>query len=168
MGAAADARLLARETVQPWSRLKPDSLRAGGLSTQFKEGVRTSDMLWTQNMVRVMSQVYGSRSTNASQGGHAIDEVEDAVEALMSVWIAGGGRQAQVSMQGVHLVSGRRDSAVQVVGPGLPGDDAELLPEELAATRLAPTHHPTEFPGSEGRLVSIQSPVTPPSNLQAC
>ena len=121
---------LARETVQAmesvWST-QPDSLRAGvdSLSTQFKEGVTNiHDMLWTPEdfvgydhvTVRVMSQVYDAMpdiqegaTPNAKRkmevARHAIDEVEDAVEALMSdVWklLLEEADKLSVSMQGVH------------------------------------------------------------------
>jgi hypothetical protein len=121
---------LARETVQAMESVwatQPDSLRAGvdSLSTQFTEGVSDiHDMLWTPEdfvgydhvTVRVMGQVYDAMpdiqegaTPNAKRklevAREAIDEVEGAVEALMTeVWtlLLEEADKLSVSMQGVH------------------------------------------------------------------
>jgi len=121
---------LARETVQamePVWATQPDSLRTGvdSLSTQFTEGVSDiHDMLWTPEdfvgydhvTVRVMGQVYDAMpdiregaTPNAKRklevARKAVDEVEEAVEALMTdVWtlLLEEADKLSVSMQGVH------------------------------------------------------------------
>jgi hypothetical protein len=121
---------LARETVQamePVWATQPDSLRKGvdSLSTQFTQGVSDiHDMLWTPEdfvgydhvTVRVMSQVYGAMpdtqegaTPNAKRklevARQAIDEVEEAVDSLMSgAWtlLLEEADKLSMSMQGVH------------------------------------------------------------------
>jgi hypothetical protein len=121
---------LAGETVQamkPVWATQSDSLRAGvdSLSTQFTQGViDIHDMLWTPEdfvgydhvTVRVMGQVYDAMpdlqegaTPNAKRklevAQEAIDEVEEAVDRLMSdVWtlLLVEADKLSMSMQDVH------------------------------------------------------------------